>query len=105
MIFIVYPQAIQDPVNTNVSEGKSVKLKCKFSGDPSPTIMWEKDEKTLKNDTNTKIIQSGDGSVLHISNAVSEQSGRYRCVATLMHITERTNEAILFVKGIDDIYI
>ena len=89
----------QDPANKTVIEGESVKFGCEFSGDPKPTITWEKNAKSLSGDSNTKITNSASGSVLTISNTVGDNSGKYRCVATLKHITERTEEATLLVKG------
>ena len=97
--FLVYPQVTQNPENVTITEGKQVKMECKFSGDPKPVITWEKDTKTLSSDTNIKITDSGNGSVLAINNTAGKNSGRYRCVATLKHISERTEEAMLFVRG------
>ena len=99
--FLVYPQVTQNPENVTITEGKQVKMECQFSGDPKPVITWQKDTKTLFRDANIKITDSGNGSVLTINNAAGENSGRYRCVATLKHISERTEEAMLFVRGMN----
>ena len=95
----VYPQATKNPVNKTVNEGESVKMQCGFSGIPRPLVTWEKDAKSVSNDANTIITSSGNISMLTIRNAVGDNSGTYRCVAKLKHVTERTKEATLLVKG------
>ena len=46
-----------------------------------------------------QIRNTSVGSVLTINNAIGAQSGFYRCSAKLQHVTERTKEARLLVKG------
>lgn len=98
-LLVVYPQVIQDPVSMSVVEDAAVKLECKFSGDPPPTITWEKDEKSFSRTVSETIVQSGTMSTLTIRSAEGSQSGKYRCVAKLKHVIERTKEATLTVKG------
>ena len=97
--FSVYPQVTKDPVNRTVIEGDSVRMECEFSGSPKPSITWEKDTESLSDGKDASITLSGNTSILNIRSAVGENSGTYRCVAKLKHITERTKEATLFVKG------
>jgi len=46
MVFICYcaavrrPQFIEPLQNTSVAEGRSVLLKCTFTGEPPPQIQW-----------------------------------------------------------------
>ena len=89
----------QNPTNVTVNENELVRMECKFSGDPKPVLIWEKDRKTLPNDLNFKTTRSGNASVLTINGTTGENTGAYRCVATLQHIFERTKEATLFVRG------
>ena len=98
VIVAIYPQVTKNPVNKTVNEGESVKMQCGFSGIPRPLVTWEKDAKSVSNDANTIITSSGNISLLTIRDAVGDNSGKYRCVAKLKHVTERTKEATLLVK-------
>ena len=97
--FIVYPTAILNPIGQTVIEGTTLQLKCKFGGNPKPEISWEKDKKALKENLRRNVTNMKDSSLLNLINVTKEETGSYRCVARLKHITERTYEAKVVVKG------
>ncbi|XP_046849260.1 protein sax-3-like isoform X3 [Xenia sp. Carnegie-2017] len=94
----VYPTAILNPIGQTVIEGSTLQLKCKFGGNPKPEISWEKDKKTLKENLRRNVINMKDSSLLNLINVTKKETGSYRCVARLEHITERTYEAKVVVK-------
>ena len=65
------------------NRGKRLVLRCDVSGSPKPTIEFQKDGVTLRNDS--RLYRKRD-SVLHIENVTYQNDeGLYRCVATNDH--------------------
>ena len=76
-----------------VVEGDEVKLECKVSGFPTPTITWER--------TDRKLFRTGSltmaGPKMVVPKADREDSGRYRCTAENQVGPARSHEAELVV--------
>ncbi|KGL77320.1 Obscurin, partial [Tinamus guttatus] len=63
--------------------GETVKLACKVSGVPKPSICWYKDGKPVEVDPHHIIIEDPDGScTLILDNLAGSDSGQYMCFAS-----------------------
>ncbi|KAL7385970.1 hypothetical protein ABVT39_002583 [Epinephelus coioides] len=69
--------------NCTAEVGQTVKLACKATGVPKPTITWYKDGRTVEADPHHIIIEDPDGScTLILDNMTADDSGQYMCFAT-----------------------
>ncbi|NXA35792.1 OBSCN protein, partial [Eudromia elegans] len=63
--------------------GETVKLACKVSGVPKPSVCWYKDGKPVEVDPHHIIIEDPDGScTLILDNLAGSDSGQYMCFAS-----------------------
>ncbi|NXN43576.1 OBSCN protein, partial [Rhinoptilus africanus] len=63
--------------------GETVKLACKVTGAPKPSISWYKDGKLVEVDPHHIIIEDPDGScTLILDNLTGVDSGQYMCFAS-----------------------
>ncbi|KFQ35823.1 Obscurin, partial [Mesitornis unicolor] len=63
--------------------GETVKLACKVTGAPRPSISWYKDGKPVEVDPHHIIIEDPDGScTLILDNLTGVDSGQYMCFAS-----------------------
>ncbi|XP_023246864.1 titin-like [Copidosoma floridanum] len=78
------PRFIQEFTDTYVQEGETVELECKYSGNPTPDIVWFKNDKMMRNTDNIKIkIDDREFKTsLVIKEATHEDSATYICKAT-----------------------
>ena len=68
--------------NVRVPEGQPFKLRCKFVGEPKPTIKWFKDGDRIYTYDRMKLVEHDDGSCeLIVDSALKSDAGMYRCVA------------------------
>ena len=67
--FLVSPSIVVNPTNKTVAEGNEVAFHCTATGNPTPTITWIKDGKTVD-----------EGDTLSFE-ANRTQSGKYWCLA------------------------
>uniref|UniRef100_A0A3Q4BMW6 OBSCN n=1 Tax=Mola mola TaxID=94237 RepID=A0A3Q4BMW6_MOLML len=69
--------------NCTAELGQTVKLACKATGVPTPTITWYKDGCPVEADPHHIIIQDPDGScTLILDNMTADDSGQYMCFAS-----------------------
>ncbi|XP_059200801.1 obscurin [Centropristis striata] len=69
--------------NCTAELGQTVKLACKATGVPKPTVTWYKDGRTVEADPHHIIIEDPDGScTLILDNMTADDSGQYMCFAT-----------------------
>ncbi|XP_073532987.1 obscurin-like [Phyllobates terribilis] len=62
--------------------GETVKLACRVTGTPKPTITWYKDGRSVEVDPHHIIIEDPDGScTLILDNMTGSDSGQYMCFA------------------------
>ena len=71
---------------TNVKEGTLlVRLRCRVTDCPRPTISWLKDDQPLPQENKRLTIRNrstnGNASVLRIRNVTVEDQGNYTCIA------------------------
>ncbi|XP_077887238.1 obscurin-like [Ictidomys tridecemlineatus] len=63
--------------------GETVKLACRVTGTPKPTVSWYKDGKPVEVDPHHILIEDPDGScTLILDNLTGVDSGQYMCFAT-----------------------
>ncbi|XP_071843255.1 hemicentin-1-like isoform X2 [Apostichopus japonicus] len=74
----VPPEVEVFPVEVTLDLGSNVVLHCSASGDPTPTLEWEKDDKELVLTDNVKILTNFS---LEIRNFRRENAGSYQCMA------------------------
>ncbi|XP_010790854.1 obscurin isoform X2 [Notothenia coriiceps] len=69
--------------NCTAELGQTVKLACKVTGVPKPTVTWYKDGRAVEADPHHIIIEDPDGScTLILDNMSADDSGQYMCFAT-----------------------
>uniref|UniRef100_A0A3Q3L0N2 Obscurin, cytoskeletal calmodulin and titin-interacting RhoGEF a n=1 Tax=Labrus bergylta TaxID=56723 RepID=A0A3Q3L0N2_9LABR len=69
--------------NCTAELGQTVKLACKATGVPKPTITWYKDGRAVEADPHHIIIEDPDGScTLILDNMTADDSGQYMCFAS-----------------------
>lgn len=77
------PKVIIPLESAKVNESGTISLRCKFSGDPKPTLKWFKDGERVYPYDRCQIIEHPDGSVeLRIDNCNRMEGGGYRCVVS-----------------------
>ncbi|NXB74593.1 OBSL1 protein, partial [Donacobius atricapilla] len=73
--FLAYPRAF------TVQRGTNVVLSCQITGDPQPSILWEKDKNTIEPSGRFHMESKGDLYSLLVSCATPKDSGLYVCRA------------------------
>ncbi|XP_068459615.1 obscurin isoform X1 [Clinocottus analis] len=69
--------------NCTAELGQTVKLACKVTGVPKPSVTWYKDGRLVEADPHHIIIEDPDGScTLILDNMTADDSGQYMCFAT-----------------------
>ncbi|XP_041477901.1 uncharacterized protein LOC121425834 isoform X6 [Lytechinus variegatus] len=99
------------------SEGCTIRLECRVSGSPAPTVKWTKDERSITETSRVRFLTEGDRQILMILQVRPSDSGNYRITltnefgvsvssATLLVDDARTSHAVLFIrkgeKDVDD---
>ena len=88
------------PTETNLVEGKPLKLSAKISGNPKPETKWLKDGKAILNDNRVIISSFSDGTLsLEIEAVRVEDSGNYTLV-TSNHLGEVSSAVAVNVKPV-----
>ena len=79
--FLEAAKIVTEEGPTQAGVGDSVKLKCKISGNPTPSTIWYKDGRELKpGDKKPFLIKTErDSSQLEIESAQISDKGRYTC--------------------------
>ncbi|XP_037047701.1 tyrosine-protein phosphatase Lar isoform X5 [Bradysia coprophila] len=90
-----FPVITQSP-NTRVIEiGHSAIMQCRATGTPAVKIYWLKDMKRVDMSNPRYTLNNGS---LQISNSISEDQGKYECVAENSIGTEHSKPTSLYVK-------
>lgn len=74
--FSVKPYFLQEPEDVTAMKGEDIVLDCDVSGDPSPTILWHREDGTLPHGRTS--IQNGK---LSIQDVTPKDEGVYVCEA------------------------
>ncbi|XP_043921975.1 obscurin [Protopterus annectens] len=80
--FIGAPKFLTRPKAITVAVGKDATLNCQIIGNPTPTVVWEKNNVLLHTGGRFKTIEDGDIYRLTIYDMTLEDSGQYICRAT-----------------------
>ena len=76
------PEITAHPRNETKTEGENVILSCNATGNPVPTISWNRNGSPIDTSGNSSRISfSADKKQLTITNVNRTDSGEYRCVA------------------------
>ncbi|NWY59432.1 OBSL1 protein, partial [Chionis minor] len=73
--FLAYPRAF------TVQSGADAVLSCQITGDPQPSILWEKDKTQIEPSGRFQVEAKGDLYSLLVSHATPQDSGLYICKA------------------------
>ncbi|XP_009871100.1 PREDICTED: obscurin-like protein 1, partial [Apaloderma vittatum] len=73
--FLAYPRAF------TVQSGTDAVLSCRITGNPQPSILWEKDKTPIKPSGRFHVEAKGDLYSLLVSHATPQDSGVYVCKA------------------------
>lgn len=79
----VPPDFEEELADCTAELGETVKLACKVTGAPKPSVSWYKDGKPVEVDPHHIIIEDPDGScTLILDNLTGVDSGQYMCFAS-----------------------
>ncbi|NWH80842.1 OBSL1 protein, partial [Piaya cayana] len=73
--FLSYPRAF------TVQSGANAVLSCQITGDPQPSILWEKDKTLIESSGRFRVDAKGNLYSLLVSHATPQDSGLYICKA------------------------
>ena len=76
--FVVRPKFTKTSGNTEAISGNAVRLFCRVSGFPRPTVVWKKNGRIMKASRRQKLLANGD---LEIMPVVQGDNGYYTCEA------------------------
>jgi len=99
----VAPAVYRPPRDTETPSGSTVTFDCFVSGEPRPTVRWQRGGEPVALTTSNKHAVTHDGSVLVIRDVTVGDSGDYECVAENMAGTTRAI-ARLRVWGLYSVY-
>lgn len=89
--------SVQMPLkDTNIDEGKPIRLDCIIVGQPEPEVIWYHEGRPVKESPDFQLIFQGDRCSLLIQEAFSEDSGEYKVVA-LNSAGEASSKCVLTV--------
>ena len=84
--------------DVRVKCGEPVTIDCMVTGKPQPTLVWQKDGKTLEESSRWKFIADGDNYTLLIYESVMEDAGQYSAIATNEH-GKVVSTMLLYIDG------
>lgn len=64
-----------------MTEGTGLKLKCRFTGAPTPRVIWLKDGLPLRPDFRLRVKDKRRRSILRLSDVTRRDAGKYTCSA------------------------
>lgn len=94
----IWSFSVQGLKNVTVTEGDSVTLECQISGQPTPVIMWFREDYQIESSIDFQISYKDGIARMLIREAFAEDSGRFTCTATNEAGTVSTS-CYLLVKG------
>ena len=89
------PEIATHPHSITIEEGQKVTLYCNSTGNPVPTISWNKDGYPVSN--GFRIILSPNHEQLTIRNVNRIDRGDYKCLATNRVGTDTSNASTINV--------
>lgn len=96
---MVAPKFVVKPMNIQANEFSSVMMHCLATGDPKPTIQWDKDLVLLNvNNSLSNRISVLDNGTLYFTEVHLEDDGIYGCTIGSRAGLKR-EEAKLFIRS------
>lgn len=93
----VAPQLETQPEDTDVLIRQSVLLNCSARGLPEPVITWTKNDEPLNfNDPRFQLLENGS---LLLEDAMMNDAGDYKCIATNELDFRESDDAVLMVNS------
>ena len=78
MLFSVKPYFLSDPDDVTALSGEDVKLRCDVSGDPTPSVVWHREDGQFPSTGRTSM---NSGHLLLIPGVTPSDEGVYICQA------------------------
>ena len=75
------PEFVSKFKSTEVTEGNNVRLKCRWSGRPTPEIKWYHNGEPVKDSRRLRVFTDNESSTLTINQAIIEDEEEYKCEA------------------------
>ena len=97
-VFLASPRWRLELRDAVINRPNTLRLSCEVVGNPSPTVQWEKDSKSITATERVKITQESQRSTLEITTSAFEDSGVYTCTAVNEH-GHVTTSCIAQVRG------
>ena len=98
-LIIDQPEITTHPISTVEIEGSNLLLTCSATGNPTPSISWNKDGTLINVGGDPRINLTEQNTTLSITNASRGDDGQYRCVASNSLGNATSNTATLDVQG------
>lgn len=76
------PEIVAPLKPITASEGSPIKMRCRISGDPAPTVEWFKNSIPVVSGGRVTTGSTGDMQYINFIEVENGDEGRYRCVAT-----------------------
>ncbi|RUS90387.1 hypothetical protein EGW08_001882, partial [Elysia chlorotica] len=76
------PTVLEGLPDVAVTEGETVLLGCKISGEPAPTIKWLKDGREIAQDKRREMVYQDFVASLAVKDVQSKDAGSYTCQAS-----------------------
>lgn len=77
----VEPEFITKFKSVEVVEGNNIRLKCRWTGKPTPEIKWYHNGELIKDSRRLRVFTDDESSTLTITQAAVDDEGEYKCVA------------------------
>ncbi|KAM9762394.1 palladin isoform 5-T5 [Menidia menidia] len=92
------PHFLQKLKSQEVAEGSPIRLECRVTGNPFPTVRWFCEGRELQNSPDIQIWRDGDLHTLVITEAFEDDTGRYTCIASNSLGADNTS-AEVYIEG------
>uniref|UniRef100_A0A665TL57 Immunoglobulin like and fibronectin type III domain containing 1, tandem duplicate 2 n=1 Tax=Echeneis naucrates TaxID=173247 RepID=A0A665TL57_ECHNA len=100
------PDFTRKPMTTTVHEGKRAFFKAMVSGEPAPTVTWERNKGDVNDPEKYKTRYDGRTRehILEIVHVTPEEADTYRCLATNEYGRASCNSNLNVIEGKRQIY-
>ncbi|XP_025203889.1 titin-like, partial [Melanaphis sacchari] len=95
------PSFVNELKDERAIENETIVFECQFSGNPTPVIIWYRDDKIVRNSSNIQVKITDTKTTLTIKKVTKEDEGVYICKAN-SNLGEAKNKAKLYVKKLGD---
>ena len=88
------------PRNVTIVRGDNVTFSCSVVGNPTPSVVWEKDrrDQNVTGNSRFNLSSRSNNHILEIAEVHRSDSGQYRCVAENIKNISYSSAATLTVQ-------